>query len=347
MKFTARLLKLAAISLALATQSHAQTQMRALGNFQNQLQSSEIERPFFQNLGANTARGFDVQFRTMDEVGLRGFDALRLLKLGLFDVMAVQLGYASGDEPFILGVDLPGIAPDIGTAKKVTDAYRAAFSRRMSEKFNGHTVALWPYPGQVFMCRTRISGLEDLKGKKVRTFTPAMAKLVEFFGGIPVTLAFPEVYEGLQRGVVDCAISAAISANTSKWYEVSSFIYPLSIGWGTQAHVVNNDYWKRLSQPQRDALTAQFQKMEADFWDLAERTTQEGVNCNTGTGPCKYGVPAKMQLIPIKDGDARRLREAAEKVVVPSWIADCTKTFAECGKIWGDTAGKVVGIAVR
>jgi TRAP-type C4-dicarboxylate transport system substrate-binding protein len=337
----------AAAALALATGALAQVPMRALGNFQNQLQSSEIERPFFTNLGANTNRMFDVQFRTMDEVGLRGFDALRLLKLGVFDVMAVQLGYASGDEPFILGVDLPGVAPEIATARKASDAYKPAFARRMLEKYNGHTVALWPYPGQVFMCKTRVGSLDELKGKKVRTFTPAMAKLVEYFGGIPVTLPFPEVYEGLQRGTVDCAISAAISANTSKWYEVSSFIYPLNIGWGIQAHVVNNDYWKRLNQAQRDALTAQFTKMENDFWDLADRTTQEGLNCNSSTGACKYGTPAKMQVLPVNSADPKKLREAAEKVVVPSWLSDCRKTYPACAQIWGDTVGKVVGIAAK
>ena len=58
---------------------------------------------------------FDVQFRTMDEVGLKGFDAMRMLSLDIFDVMAIQLGYVSGDEPFVLGLDLPGVAPDLTT----------------------------------------------------------------------------------------------------------------------------------------------------------------------------------------------------------------------------------------
>jgi TRAP-type C4-dicarboxylate transport system substrate-binding protein len=331
----------------LAPASHAQTPMRALGNFQNQLQSSEIEKPFFLNLGKATNSMFDVQFRTMDEVGLRGFDGVRLLKLGVFDVMAVQLGYVSGDDPFLLGIDLPGVAPDLATARKVVEAYRGAFAKRVLEKYNGHTVALWPYPGQIFFCRSQVGGLDELKGKKVRTFTPAMAKFVEYFGGIPVTLAFPEVYEGLQRGVVDCAISGSLSGNTSKWFEVSSFLYPLNIGWGIQAHVVNNDYWRKLSPAQRDALTAQFRKMESDLWDLADRTTQDGVNCNTSTGQCKYGTAAKMQLVAVKDADGRRMREAAEKVVVPAWIADCTKTFAGCSQVWSETVGKVVGIAAK
>lgn len=336
-----------AIGIAFTAAASAQAPLRALGTFGNQLQSSEVEKPFFQNLAKATNNAVDVQFRTMDEVGLRGFDAMRLLKLGVFDVMAIQLGYVSGDEPFVLGIDLPGVAPELAMARKVVEAYRPQFARRLLEKYNGHTVALWPFPGQMFFCRSRIEGLDELKGKKVRTFTPAMAKFIEHFGGIAVTLAFPEVYEGLQRGVIDCAISSSISGNTSKWYEVSNYIYPLNIGWGIQAHVVNNDFWRKLTPAARDMLTAQFKKMEQDLWDLADRTLQDGINCNTGSGPCRYGTAAKMTLIPVKPGDADRMKDAAQKVVLPDWGKDCTKSFPDCPRIWSESIGRVVGMSVK
>lgn len=337
----------AAMSLAFTVGASAQVPMRVLGNFANQLQSSEVEKPFFLNLGRATNNMFEVQFRTMDELGLRGFDAMRMLKLGIFDLMAVQLGYVSGDDPFVIGVDLPGVAPEIATARKVTDAYRPAFAKRMRENFNSEVVAMWPYPGQIFFCKERISGLDALKGKKVRTFTPPMAKFVEYFGGISVTFAFPEVYLALQRGVIDCAISGSLSGNTAKWFEVSSYLYPLNIGWGTQAHVVNADYLRRLSPQQRDALLAQLKAMETDLWELAERTTQDGVNCNTSTGTCRYGTQAKMNLVPVKAGDAQRMREAVEKAVLPSWGADCNKKMADCTRTWNETAGTITGFTIK
>lgn len=336
-----------AVGLAFCVAASAQVPMRVLGNFANQLQSSEIEKPFFLNLGRNTANMFDVQFRTMDEVGLKGFDAMRMLKLGIFDVMALQLGYVSGDEPFVVGVDLPGVAPELATARKVAEAYRTVFAKRLKDNFNSEVVAMWPYPGQIFFCRQAISGLDDLRGKKVRTFTPPMAKFVEFFGGISVTLSFPEVYQGLQRGVIDCAISGSLSGNTSKWFEVSSHLYPLNIGWGTQAHVVNADYLRRLPAQHRETLLAQFRKMENELWDLAERTTQDGVNCNTSSGPCKYGVPAKMTLVPVRKGDPERMREAVQKAVLPTWSVECNKRMPDCAQIWNRTAGKIAGYSIK
>ena len=45
----------------------------------------------------------DIQFRTMDELGQKGFQALRQLKAGVFDIMEMQLGYISGEDPFFQG----------------------------------------------------------------------------------------------------------------------------------------------------------------------------------------------------------------------------------------------------
>lgn len=322
-------------------------QIRALGTFQGQLQSSHVERPFFEGLAKDPSGAYDVQFRTMDEVGLKGFDAMRLLKLGVFNVMAVQLGYVSGDEPFVLGLDLPGVAPDLKTAQKVVNAYREQFDKYLRDKYNAYTVALWPFPGQVFFCRTEISGLADLKGKKVRSFTPAMGSLIEHFGGIPVSLAFSEVYQSLQRGVADCGITATLSGNTSKWFEVTSHLYPLSIGWGIQAHMVNKDFIDKMKPDDRDALLKKFKKLEDDMWDLSFKTFDDGVNCNIGVGTCEYGTKSNMKLVSIKPADIQALRQAASAVILPAWAKDCNAKFPDCSKIWNQTVGAAVGLEIK
>lgn len=336
------LLSIGSVSIA-AQESYA---LRAVGTFQGQLQSSEVERPFFEGLSAATDGLFQPQFKTADEVALKGFDALRLLKLGVFDVMEIQVGYVSGDDPFLLGLDLPGVAPDLETERKVVDAFRDDFSHRMLERHGALTLALWPFPGQVFFCKGDMKGLADLKGKKIRSFTPGMGKLIEHLGGTPVSLAFSEVYQSLQRGVIDCGITATLSGNTSKWYEVTDYIYPLSIGWGVQAHVVSKTYFDKLSLKAQTVLVEQFRSLEAAMWDLAFKTFDDGVNCNTGAADCKYGAKAAMTLVPVLPEDKATLREAARTVILPDWSKDCAATRPDCAAAWNGSVGKVVGLSV-
>jgi len=350
MSETSRLAVLVACALGLAALSplvQGQTPMRVLGGFSNQLQNTAVEKPFFEGLEQSSGGKYKVQFRFIDEVGLKGFDAMRQLQSGLFQVMAVSPGYVAGDDAFILGLDLPGITPELATARKAVDAYRGALDERLQARYGGKLLALWPYPGQVFFCKGTTSGLDGLKGKKVRVFSPALAALVEHFGGAPVTLPFSDVYQGLQRGVVDCAITASLSGNSAKWFEVTDHLYPLAVSWAIQSHVANADFWKGLAPAERDALAGRFKAMEERMWSMAESATQDGINCNTGTGKCERGTPAKMRLVPVTDADRKRVREAADKVVLGKWTADCRRTYPDCARVWNGSIGKVVGLEAK
>lgn len=319
--------------------------MKVVGGFGNQLQSSEVEEPFFTEELPEAAEGkIDITFRRMDEVGLKGFDAMRLLELGIFDLMEIQLGYVSGDEPFFLGVDMLGVAPELETARELAEAYRPHFDERLQEKFNGKLLALWPYPGQMFFCNTPISGIEDLQGKKIRVFTPAMSSLMENLGAIGVTLAFPEVYQALQRGVIDCAISGSMAGNTAKWPEVSTHFYPLTIGWGMQAHVANLDFWNDLEPDAREFLADQMENMEEDLWQLSESSTQDGVECNTGTGACDLGTEYDMELVEVTQEDIERMQRGVREAVLPDWIDSCEQTYAGCAEVWNETGGEITGV---
>lgn len=338
----------AALLAATVTSVHAAdpVTVRAVGVFPNQLQYTEIEKPFFDGLSAKTDGALDVEFRSIVEVGLKGFDAMRQLRSGVFQIMEFSPGYVGGDEPFFLGVDLPGVTPDIATLRKVVTSYREPFAERLENKFNGKLLTLWPFPAQVLFCKGEVSGIDDLAGKKIRTFSPTMAALVQELGGVSVSLPFSEVYPALQRGVADCAISGTINGYTAKWHEVTDHLVPLVVVWAVQGHAANLDFWNDLSPDLQAKLTNEFADMEADMWAMAEATTDAGITCNTG-GNCPYGEPADMKLVPVSDADLERVRAAALKVVLPDWAANCERTYTDCATTWNQTAGKALGLSIE
>jgi TRAP-type C4-dicarboxylate transport system substrate-binding protein len=335
------------VALSVTAPAWSQTMVRVLGGFSNQLQNTAIEKPFFENLDKATGGKLKADFRFIDEVGLKGYDGVRQLQTGIFQIMAISPGYVAGDEPFFIGLDLPGIALELPLARKTIDAFRAPFDDRLQKRFGGKLLALWPYPGQVFFCKGALKGLDDFKGKKIRVFSPALASLVEAFGATPVTLPFSEVYQGLQRGIVDCAISASLSGNTAKWFEVTDHLYPLAVSWGIQGHAANLEFWNGLPKTQRESLAKAFAGMEDRMWAIAEAATQDGVNCNSGTGRCERGTPAKMKLVPVAESDRARMKAAAVKAVLPKWAADCKRTYPECAQVWNESIGRVLGLSLK
>ncbi|GAA1847376.1 TRAP transporter substrate-binding protein DctP [Brevibacterium marinum] len=58
--------------------------------------------------------------------------------------------------------------------------------------------------GYSTMCSEPMSSAKDWKGNQIRVGSAAAGKQVTDLGATPVSLSFPETYEALQRGTVDC-----------------------------------------------------------------------------------------------------------------------------------------------
>ena len=164
-----RTLMSAALALALVSgfgnsASAAAVKLRVLGWYGNQKQSTDIERPFWKDLEKNTKEQVAADFRTIDEIGLKGFESMRTLRSGAFDIVSFQISFVGGETPVLMGVDLPGLAFDFDGLRRTVDAYRPVLDANLGEKFNGKLLAAWPYPFQIVFCKGGMRTLGDLKG---------------------------------------------------------------------------------------------------------------------------------------------------------------------------------------
>ena len=146
----------------------------------------------------------------------------------------------------------------------------------------------------------------------------------------------------LQTGVADCAITGVASGNTAKWTEVASHLYMLPVGWSMSFYAVNQKRWDSLDAKVRDLLATQIAQLENDIWALTAEENQDGVNCNIGQDPCKYGYKAKMTLVPLAGADLPTLNRIMRENVVAAWAKRCG---AACAREWNSTIGKVVGFS--
>jgi TRAP-type C4-dicarboxylate transport system substrate-binding protein len=343
-------LSVAALSLAfMSATSHAEPPlMRAIGNFSaNKAQVDGAERPFFAELAKNTGISTNIQYNPMDVVGIQAPDALRLLRSGAFDVMSVQIGMASRDDPFFEGIDLIGVAPTLPEVRKVVDAYREAFDKRLQERFRAKVLTLWPFGAQVTFCNADMKSLDDLRGQKVRVYTPTMAALMNHLGATPVTLQLNEVYPSLQRGVVTCGVTSPTTGNSAKWPEVATHILPMSLAGSIQGHFVSLDHWNKYTPEQQQKLEAEFKKLEEKLWDIAENVNEDAMNCNTGKDPCTTGTKFNMTEVKITEADYEKLREGVVKEVLPIWKKTCNAVDPQCSQKWNDTVGQATGLKIE
>ena len=291
---------------------------------------------------------FDVQRSEFQALGINMGDGLRLVRSGTFDVASITVGLVAADDPFLEGIDLIGVSTTIPDLRDAVNAYRDAFNARLEERFGVSALAIWPFGSQIFFCNEPIDTLEDLQGLKVRSYTASMSTLLENLGATPVTLAFPEVYPALQRGVASCGITSPTSANTGNWPEVTTHVLPLSVSGAVQAHVVNLAWWNGQSEEDQAALRDALTALEDELWTLAEETNGEAVACTTG-GACESDVYGAydLALVDISDDDLARLRQIAADAIVSDWAERCARTYPDCASVWNETVGAIRGISVE
>lgn len=123
------------------------------------------------------------------------------------------------------------------------------------EVFGAKVIFPWVSPVQNLICRDPITSQADLQGKRVRA-TGLMGHIVEEMGATPVNVTFSELYESLQRGVVDCAIVPPYWLEAISLKEVvGAFIEIDTVTNVSPTYIaVSLDFWDGLSSEQQQAL---------------------------------------------------------------------------------------------
>ena len=341
--------KLAIVAAALALAAlpvHAQNaKLRVAGNLvSGGLIQQHKEQPFFENFAKNTGLPIDADYKPMDVLGVKDADGLRVIKSGLFDIVALRLAQVSRDDPMMLGPDIVGLSTDYEIARKVFDAYRDTLDKRLQERHGAKLLSTYPFGPQILFCKPQVAGLADLRGKKVRVSDQSLAKFIEKLGGIPVTLAFNETQQALERGVTDCAITGPSSANSAGWPEVTTHTMPIGFQIHLVAFAMNLAKWNALPADQKAKMNAAFQKFEAETWAYSRELWEDAARCNVGQQPCKVGKKFALKEVTPSAADRKILSDAVGTVSLPLWAEACDKAYDKCSATWKQAIGPVVGI---
>jgi TRAP-type C4-dicarboxylate transport system substrate-binding protein len=342
--FAAALGGIALLAGAAGAQPIPETRITVLGNIGITTQSRTLEAPFWtQHIREVSGGRIHVNFRPWNEAGLRGPEVFRILARGQANIATGQLGHHAGDAAINDGTDLAGLTASFEEFRRVTDAFRPVLTRFYEERLGLTPLTFQSYQSQVLFCRTPLSGLADLRGRRVRTSGASQGDFVAYFGGTPVDMAFGEVQQALAQGTIDCAITGTLGGYSARWTESARAVFTLPINYGAGATVANLGWWRGLPEVTRQVLRRELRGLEERMWALNAEEDAIGIACLT-TGPCQLGPPAGLLRIDPSPADAEARRRAMLERVLPAWAARCG---ADCVREWNATVGRVVGLEAR
>jgi len=346
--FAAALIAAGAMTLAAgaATAEVQRTKIKAVGTWGNLTNYFGYEKPFY-NETLPKASGGKIQstVNPITELGLKGWEVMRLLKLGVFDVSHGVYGYVASEDAAIEGVDLSSTAKDFREAQRLVAAYEPDIEKRFDKVFHAKYLYTFRWPSQFIWCNKPINRLTDLQGKKIRVYSTTLGDFVDGVGGTSVTIAFAEVVPGLQKGVVDCGITGTMPAFQAKWHEVITHAMMIPVGAGLGFAAMSNKKWNALNGDTQAFLMAQYKKLGEEQWANAQAEDEDALRCLTGNGECKMGgTPGKVTLTEPGPEDFKERERILRDYVLKAWAARCSE---ECIRDWNATAAAVVGVTAE
>ena len=152
-------------------------------------------------------------------------EELEALQLG-----AVQMLAPSNSKFGPIGVrefevfDLPYILPDLATLRKVTDGPLGAKLLKLLEPKGMTGLAYWDNGFKEMTANKKLVTPEDYKSLKFRIQSSKVLEAqFRSLGSIPQVMAFGEVYQALQTGVVDGQENTWSNIYTQKMHEVQKY----------------------------------------------------------------------------------------------------------------------------
>jgi len=317
-------------------------QLKAIGTWSNLMPYIDFEKPFYtKDLKEASGGRITARLNGIVELGLKGWEVMRLLKLGLFDVAHGVYTYVSSEDTALEGIDLAAAPRDAIQGREIASAYEPVIRQHFHDTFGAKYLMTFRWGNQFIFCNKPFKTLDDLEGKKVRVYSTTLGDLVEGAGGTSVTIAFAEVVPALQKGVADCGITGSMPAFQAKWHEVITHAMVMPVGAGLGFAAMSEKTWNKLNKETQTFIQAQYDDLSKRIWDRAAKDDKTSLDCLSGRANCPMGDPGKVVLTQPVASDVKRRQEILSSHVLKRFAARCTDA---CVADWNKTVGKVIGL---
>ena len=239
-------------------------------------------------------------------------EELEALQLG-----AVQMLAPSNSKFGPIGVrefevfDLPYILPDLPTLRKVTDGPLGAKLLKLLQPKGMTGLAYWDNGFKQMTANKKLITPNDYKGLKFRIQSSKVLEAqFRALGAVPQVMAFSEVYQALQTGVVDGQENTASNIYTQKMHEVQKYLTMTNHGYIGYVVVVNKKFWDGLPADVRGQLEKAMKEATAFGNGQSAKENEDALDAIKKAGKTEIDT-----LTPEQDAAMRKAMEPVYKGV--------------------------------
>jgi C4-dicarboxylate-binding protein DctP len=225
-------------------------------------------------------------------------EELEALQLG-----AVQMLAPSNSKFGPIGIkdfevfDLPFLLPNTAALRKVTEGPIGQKMLKLLDSKGMVGLAYWDNGFKEMSANKPLHVPADYKGLKFRIQSSKVLEAqFRLLGAIPQVMAFSEVYQALQTGVVDGQENTPSNIYTQKFHEVQKYTTLTNHGYIGYVVVVNKKFWDGLPADVRAQLDKAMKESTAYANKISESENAEALEEIKKSGKTQIIIPTAAEM---------------------------------------------------
>ena len=235
----------------------------------------------------------------------------RAVKSRQVQIGEVFIGRLGNNDPVFKIDNLPFLATDFDSAEKLYQASKAGIAAALAK--DGLTLLYTvPWPAQDLYSNKEVNSLADLKGLKMRAYSPSTSRLADLMGTTPVNVPFSDVAQAFTTSTIDGMItSPSTGVNNQSWDYVTHFT-TVNAWIPKNMTFVNTKIMNKLDDDTKAVIMAAAANAEKEGWALGRKLAKEHTDILAEKG-IKVAAPTETLTNELKAIGATMLTEWLEE----------------------------------
>lgn len=298
-------------------------------NSPDHVQDSMVMTPFSKEV--DKATDSRVKFQLYPGGALGGpKDTYDNILTGIMDAGWGLQGYNAGKFPVHSVLQLPFLAD--GTGEQLSVVAQTLYNEfpEIQAEYKDVKV-LWVHaadPYAIITSKKAVKSFADVKGLKLRAPSVEAKSMIESWGATPVSLPAPEIYDALQKGVIDGGVLPVAAIKDFNLVDAIKYVTIGNFNTSLFYELMNKDSWNKISAEDQKTIDGMIgmpmAKQAGTAFDYqkeqAEKASKDG------------GV----EFITLPTDELQKFKDAS-KVVTDKWISDMTAKGIPAQKIYDRT----------
>ena len=217
-------------------------------------------------------------------------EEIEALQLGAVQMLAPSLSKFGplGAKEFEV-FDAPFLFSDRTSLQKVTSGPVGKMLLAKLETKGIKGLAFWDNGFKILSSNRPLKTPDDLLGVKMRIqSSKVLEAMMKAWGAVPQVMAFSEVYQGLQTGVVDGTENPPSNMYTQKMHEVQKYAAITNHGYLGYGVIVNKKFWDELPADIRGNLEKAMAEATTYANDIALKENEDSMAAMKKAGKTEF-----------------------------------------------------------